>query len=487
MRYPILFLAFALSLLPLAVSARSPANTDAIVAQVGEYYGAEALLAAQTIRLEEDIRTFYDGYSYGTDFHDLTAQKRHFILAPKDQEGSAEYLTQIGSNTFHARAVLMNGAGLMVDYGNETYQLLGRQEFYAQFGSVIRSSDLLLARELIARPENATLGGREMWLGRWHRRVHLSDAQGGPELIIFVNEQTGRISRMHRVLGSGLQVSYTFDRPVSRDGLRFASEQSVFAGDRLLYLSIDRHYAINAPGDMLAIGADPFVVAEPARSPTSEPSVEEVAKDVFHVGQNEAYSTIFIRPDGFVVFGTRAGLDNRIALFRQRTANDQPVLAYVTADHHAVELAGIPDAVADQAPIYITAPSLAELETQYPGYIESGKLIAVEDRIEIAGVQVLAFSTSHAAKVLAVLSPDGETISQVYHYANPYRDAPFFVMDVAVTFADALRARAVSPRILLSGSGRNPVAWREFEAALAKGVPQVCRRNRPICQGWKVR
>lgn len=465
-------------------------TTDDILAQVSEYYSGDRLLSARTIRFEEDIRTFYDGYDYRPEFHDLTAQRRHFVLDFAGERGSAEYLTQIGPSQFHALIQVEDNRQIMTDFGNLTYRDLGEQSFYGEFGATIRTSDLLLARELLSRPEDARLDGQEMWLGRWHHKMILADQNGGPEMTLLVDIQSGRISQMYRYIGTvarpsylfdrPTRVSYTFDRPTAYKGLRFASEHSVFAGNRLLYLSLNRKYQINARADRHAFRLPKGATAEPQRVDQSTMTAESVAEGVYHIGQGEAYSTFFIRPSGIIAFGLQAGFSERLTAFREETGNEQPLTYAVAATHHAGKTAGADEALDAGAELVVTTGARDRLADSLD-QLNKGR--AVETDLPLEGLQILSFPSAHASQNLAVFDPVTGVLAQIYHYGNPYADASFFAVALAPTLHDAIQKRGLKPNILLSTAFRKPVPYSEFETAVNNFNGHECPRDRRICQG----
>lgn len=461
---------------------------------IADYYSGETLLASDSIRFEEDIRTFYDGYSYGPGFHDLTAQRRHFVLDPTGERGSAEYLTQIGASTFHARTILADGEALIIDYGNDTYQPLGEQSYWGEFGSIIRTSDVLLAREVLSRPEDTYVAGQEMWLGRWHHKISLTDQNGGPQMTLLADVETGRISHMYREIGSAmrpgnffdrpLRVSYTFDRPVTRDGLTFASEHSVFAGERLLYLSLNRNYALGLSSDADLFEVESDVRLEPERVDQSEMTVELVTEGIYHVGQGEAYSTVFVRPNGLVIFGARAGIEERIEALRGSTELTLPVTHVIAADHHTMELADLEAALHMGATVVVPQGAHAGLFDSLGDENVFSNIQPLTEDIEVDGVSVLSFPSAHSHQNLAALETQSGTLAQVYHYGNPYADAPFFAMPMALSLNDAVSRRELSPSLLLSAANRNPIPWVEFEAAIDAYDGKFCPSKRAICEGF---
>ena len=166
-------------------------KTD-ILERVSQSYNGTKLLDAKTIRIEEDLRMPYNSHDYGTEFHDFSRQRRHIVLDFENQRGSVEYMTQIGAANYHGRDVVTDGQSIFIDYGIGTYQRHGEVDFDEEYARTIRSSDVLLARDLLKNPEKAHYSGEGMWLGRPQYVMNYAPAFG-PEQKLFIDQNTGQI------------------------------------------------------------------------------------------------------------------------------------------------------------------------------------------------------------------------------------------------------------------------------------------------------
>ncbi len=468
-----------------SVSLSSPLlaqDKQELLDKVAQYYGADMLLDAQTIRMEDDVRQFYDDYDYSPDFHELTVQRRNFVFDFAGRQVSAEYLTKIGASQFHAHFILRDAKHTITDFGNATYRDLGEASLEAEYGGAIRVSDLLLARELLTRPDEATVSGEQMWLGTWHSVFALSGSGEGPIMNILVDPKSGRISKMHRTIGEIL-VSYTFDRPVTKDGMSYASEYSVFIQDELSSFGLNRKYFLDAEFDRDAFDIHPGSRPEPLRVDQSAMTVQAIGNGIYHIGQGEAYTTIFQTEGGLVLFGVRAGVSDRIAAFRNESGISDPIAHAVAADHHRMEIAGAQEALATGAKLWLTPGALARLAPQFQAELAAGRLESVDSDMSLNGLQLLSFPSAHSSANLALFDPANAVISQVYHYGNPYENEPFFAVALAPSFNDAISRRSVQPRILLSGAHRKPVPWEEFLYVVAQYKGLQCPASRRICSG----
>ena len=464
-----------------AVAAKAEDNSiNAIRDRVANAYNIDQLLAARTIKLEEDIREFYDSHDYTAEFHDLTRQRRHYILDLGGQRASSEYLTRIGEANYHGRSIVKDGEGVFIDYGVDTYEPLGEIDFDQHTGALYRRFDTLLAIDITRNADRLTHQGEAMWLGRMHDIIDLS-LEGAPVQTLWIDKETGRISRMRREVNEQTTIHYTYDRPQEKNGIAFAREYSVYANDELLALSLNRNVEVNARADRNAFNIDKGVIEEPSRIDQDTMTVEEISLNVFHVGENGNYSTIFKGAKGLSVFSATPGLRDRIAAYRAEYGDDAPLRYVVISDHHRSDMVSAGDALDMGATLVVSAGAYQKLTAQFPD-VEQELFKVVSSPTAIDGATVYALATTHAIEVLVPVSSDERIAAQALHYISPYEDAPFYAKHMAVTLYEALKAADLEPAILLSAGGRKIIPWTEFSEAVEAYDDTVCYRNRAICQ-----
>ena len=459
---------------------KNRAALEAAIARMDSAYRPQTLIAASRIRLEEDRRIPYAGHNYSTAFHDLSAQRLHHILDLRGRSGTSEYLTDIGHSHYHARSILHGDRFRFIDYGAGTYQDEQARDFDAHYGSVVRGSDVLLAVALYRAKDSAKFVGRKMWLGKMHDAVTF-DQPGSPPLTVLIQDGTGHISKMSRVVGGSTEVQYTFDHHDRDHGIAIAREHSVFARGEPLYFSFNRRLAVNDRKDRRAFRTDKGLKAEPERLANDSLSIRSVGKGGHHVGKEDSYSTFFDTSAGLIAFGLDAGFEERLKMYRTRTGVVTPLRVAVAADHHEGQHAGAKEAVDAGAKIWATRAAQAEIKRA----LGSDKDIdAVEAKRSFGGVTVLALSTAHAEQVLVAWQKASGLIVQSGHYISPYVKAVHYAMFPAVSLRQAVLGAGVGPSEILSTATARPETWAAFSSAVAAYDSTACHGSRPICRGW---
>ena len=457
-------------------------DVDEVVERVAKAYRVEVLSSARTIRLEEDGRSFYASHDYTALFHDLTSLRRRFVLDFNGQRASVESLTRIGEASYHGRSVVSDGIENFIDYNAGSYIPSGDVNFDQFTGQVIRTFDPLLAMDIVKRADLISYKGETMWLGRMHDIIELAP-EDAPVQRIFVHKETGRISRMQRVINDETVVHYTFDHPIEVNGVAFAREFSIYLNDRLLELTINRHVALNSRSDRNAFTIDADISQEPERIDQSVMTVETISPDVVHVGMDGSYSTIFKGTDGLNVFNAGTGLVDRLAAYRDETGDSAPLRYVIIPDHHDTEMADVDSAIAAGATIIVTSGAKRKLGTRFPD-VDPDRYMVVDDQKTINGTRILAVSATHAERLLVPISNQSNVTIQAYQFISPYKNAPYFANHMGVSFYQALQRADVEPAILLSAGGRKAIPWSDFSDAVAAYDDTGCHRNRAICKGF---
>ena len=486
--YPILTTAIAMAAACAVPSAGGSAESQqtnrtglvAAIARMETAYRPQKLLAASRIRLEEDLRIPYAGHDYSPAFHDLSSQRRHHVLNLRGRSGSSEYLTDIGHTRYHARSILHDGRFRFIDYAPGTYQDDEARDFHAHYGAVVRASDVLLAVALFQAKDGARFAGREMWLGQMHDAITF-DQPGSPPLTVLIQDGTGHISKMTRIVGGETAVQYTFDHHDRDHGIAIAREHSVYARREPLYFSFNRRLVVNAREDRSAFQTDKGLKAEPKRLVNDTLSIRPAGKGGHHVGREESFTTFFDTSAGLIAFGLETGFSERLEAYRKQTGVDSPLRVAVAADHHEGDHAGAPDAAAAGAAIWATTAAQARVKERLK---DDKKVEAVETRRSFGDIAVLPLSTAHAAEVLIVWQRSSGLIVQSGHYISPYVSAIHYAKYPAVSVHRAILDAGLKPSDLLSTASARTETWASFSKAVAAHDRTACYRSRPICRGW---
>ncbi len=483
MRNGLIALVSALVGLQFWLTDAASAHEGSVFERVGKAYQVDRLIAAKTIRLEEEHRSESANHDYGPDFHETSYQRRHYVLDLRNLRGSQETVADIASTFFHSRRIINDGREVAIFYGPGVYQDDGVSGFYGRFGAVIRAFDPLLAIWLVRSEQNARIEDDEVWLGREHDKVTI-DFPESPPLTILVDKATGLISKMQRVVGGRTKVSYVFDRHKFQSGIPIATESYIYGGrDKLVY-AFDQRIVLDDPADQAAFEIDPGIVLQPKRIDQSVETTEQISDNVHHIGQGAAYSTFVRVGDEVVAFGLSSGFAGRLETYRAATGDMSPLSFGVVPDHHQIELGGVTEAVLEGASLLITrdADERARAATRD---LERANIEIIDAPKSIGTLTIIPLSTSHASRVLVGYESEARILTQQGHWIKWFETAPVWATISDVTLLQALEPHKLPIDLILSTEGRGAGDWETFLAQAAKFAPVPCHRNRPICADWR--
>lgn len=484
MRLPILFTSIIITLASCQTAPVSSATSliENPIDRVRAAYQVDRLREAKTIRIEGDIRQDYPDHEYSPDFHDMSAQRMHHVIDIHNSSGSSEYLTRISNTHYHGRSVLVDGTSRFIIYPSGLYQQPEEVDFISEYGPTIRSSEAMLALWLDKSADTARLEGEEMWLGNRHDKVTF-DFPNSPPLTVLIQKDTGYISKMSRLIGNEILVSYTFNYHTLQDGIPVAKEHNLYAGeDRILY-SFNRGLTLNDRDDRNAFEVESDILPEPERMDQSAMTAEAITDTMHQVGQGESYTTFIKTAQGLVAFGVEAGFESRLQAYREETADQTPLGFAIIANHHNVRMEGASEAVAAGATLLVTPDAEARVRAALD---EGGasKVEKISASKTIDNLTIYNIATSTASENLVLFDEKSASVVQTSHYAAPFKDAPLIAEFTGVTLMQGLDPLELSPNLILSTDSRRAENWNTFEEAVSQYVHQPCVRDRKICEGW---
>lgn len=445
-------------------------------------YQIDRLKKATTIRLEDDVRQNFPDHDYSPDFHEMSAQRRHYIIDLENQSASSEFLTNIANTYYHERSVHVDGKGQSIIYASGYYQDQGDVDFMAQYGGVMRSSEAMLALFLDKAGDTARLEGETMWLGKLHDKVTF-DFPNSPPLTLLIQKNTGYISKMSRRVGEDFLVSYTFNFHTLQDGIPVAREHGLYGNSDRLYYSINRRVVVDDHSDKDAFEIEMDLLPEPERVDQSAMTAEALSDNLFQVGQGDFYAAFVKTNQGLVAFGVEAGFTERLQAYRSETSDTSPLVYAIAANHHNVRLAGLPDAITAGATLLVTPNARARVLESLNDDGLNSRVETIDFSKTIGALTIYNLATSVAAQNLVAYNSVDQTVLQTGHYAAPFKDTPLWGDYSGATLLQSLKPLRLNPAYLISSDSRRAENWNAFQTAIEKLPPSSCARNRQICKG----
>lgn len=455
---------------------------EAIAKRVDAAYGKPSALRSLTIK--QTVRTTAPGQGYSEDYVEFTTQKTETIIDYAGQRAASETWSFANGNGVHVRNVFDGTKGAAINYRNMNHRPDAFPDMHAVAGATIRSLDVALAREYVARAASAKSVGTQVYLNALHDRVEFT-MPASPPITLFVNRQTGLISKAVREV-AGVPQYFVFTDYRTQNGFTYAATTEQYTRKDVTLVSLSRTVEFNPQVADAAFAVD--VPLEDARIDVSKMRVEKAADGVWHVGQEGAYTTFIDVGDYLVGVDGQAGLRERLAAFRTETKNQKPLRYQVVTHHHNDHLAGMGDARALGA-TFVALPNAIDFLRTAPGAagldLPSNRILVVNGKATLGAgdgrVELYGITTGHAERYLLVYLPTPRIAVAADHFGVPYVSyVPPGNYNLA-TYKAAIDALDLNPAAFLSMHNPGLRTRAEFEKAAATYDSRPCPSGRPIC------
>ncbi|MEP3891654.1 MAG: hypothetical protein ABJN69_14440 [Hellea sp.] len=449
------------------------------IKRVRAAYQVDRLLAANTIRLEEDLRENESNFEYSSDFQEMTSRRRHHIVDLKNGSASSESLREISRTYHHGRQIIKDGRSWTIIYPTSSYQERGEADVLSLYGPFARASGALLAVWLDKAADSARLEGKEMWFGEQHDKVTFDFPNSSP-LTILVQENTGYISKLSRQVGD-IRVSYTFNYHELQNGIPIAREHSGYVNSERRYFSFNRNIILDDADDNNAFELESGLYLEPERVDQSAMTAEAVTDTIFQVGQNRTYTSFIKTQSGLVAFGVGAGFADRLKAYRD-ASNDTSPLAYAIAPSlHRARIMGAGEAAATGATLLVTPDAEARIASALD---EAAKIKSISAPVTIDTLTIYNLETSNAAENLVVYNSADRTLIQSSHYSIPFVEAPILNELNAEGLRQRISELGLTPTHIVDTESKRIESWDVFETVVDSFDFKKCYWERKICEGW---
>ncbi len=461
---------------PCALVAQDASELAAVVAKVDARYGSR-LKHLDYFAHDDEYRETFEGQGYTPDYDNFWVVRSQTRLDLKNRQGSYEsWSDQYGRiMQFHT---LSTGQGIAtIDYELGYYTLNPEADYYQSFGRNIRSSDTLLAYELVQEDNKKSLAESVNYLGERHEQVIL-ELPATPPLHLYINS-AGDIKRMHRTLDNGTQLVYVFENHQAWNGLRFAKEHRIYIGGSLLFLTRDRTLLERQPAAADGFRLPQGLTQEPERFALEAMTVIPLSDRFHHVGQDN-FSAFFDAGDYIIGLGGYGGLNHRFEAYQKDRGHNKPLRFQIPTHHHSDHTEGLADAIALGATLIVPERLKNRIMQDIQG-VDEDQVRAFESTHVVDRLQLFTISTSHTEVLTVIYDPDSKTLFQADHYAGFFKDVPNRVNRNSYTLYQGLKQLELDIANILSVHSGKVEPWVTFEAAAKRYAGQTCFMNRTVC------
>jgi glyoxylase-like metal-dependent hydrolase (beta-lactamase superfamily II) len=473
--------------LVLAGFATAGEKEDEVIDKVVAAYGGDRIANLSSFSIDKKFLAAELGQSHTPQLQQIGSNSQYLVVDIAGGHARFEVLFENRGGVFQSATLSDGETATSLNYQAGTYGSATQADPYAFGGGAMRTTDAVLAYELNKAREEAVLVGEENYLSRPHELISMPFPLS-PDLTLWVDKETGFISRMHRVNPQLGQLDYIFADRREDNGIPYATSTNFFVAGNPSLVSVRNESTFNRsfPDSLFEL---PDGLSEEAerideRIDTSEMNLNEIAENVHHVGQDGGFSIFINSSDGLIAAGGTAGLAQRLDHYRQETGNYQPLAYQVVTHHHNDHLAGMQDAAAAGATLITVADNVDAVKSD--GASPDANILVASGRMTLGQgdrrVEIYEVSTIHAGGFLVTYVPEEKLIFIADHLGSPYPTGTPIANRNTVSMWEALQELDLDYDKIAVAHGARVFSKLDMQQSVANFEDNDCMADRPVCQ-----
>lgn len=468
-----------------ALSALMPAQAgeteDAIVAKVVAAYGGDTLMSAKSITITDYGKSPWPGQNGSPGQPDFFRDNAELTI---NFEGKRKSMLswRVSRTGKDLDIFVFDGEkGRIYDVLNARYSDEDWLNFESVGRSVVSASDTMIARSLPTAQDSLAYDGDASYRGALHHKLKVN-AGTSAEYTLYINTQTGLISKRVRQHARVGEISHIFANHQKSSGVVFAQDMNFFVGGEARKISVDRNVEINPSlTDKFPDAADYTVWGEPVD--TAEMLVREVGRGVYHAGKGRSFTLFVDAGEYFIASGGQDALKASFEALQAHLATNKPLKYFILTHHHGEHLGVLADVAELGATLVTVVDHLPTAQAALPTALPDAKVSLVDGKATFGegAVRVFDIATAHAEHYLLVYVPAAKLVFGEDHFEAPYKTGQPRVHKDMVTFRDAVQALGVNVAVYLDGHGPRALSALELNTAVDAYKDVTCPVGYRIC------
>lgn len=422
-----------------------------VIKQAVAAYGVQALSSLKQLKVEEELYRYMQGQSghaesgaHGFVMHKYQQQLDiDFALRAKAFKRSDQNV--IGNYGYHSLVTVdrrfREGEGVSVDHCMQTYQPSERIDWDSVALNMEQAIDILTIKELSDNSKLVSSAGTVFLQGRAHSVLNWKKSK--VTKTAYIDKASGLLSRL-LTNNKGQIAHYDFlAHQQNAQGLKWASQTIVSHEQRVTRHITNRYLSLKTSEGALFQTPEYYQPrAQDRFLDFAEPSVNEIVRGVFLVGQGWGFTLFVDVGTSYISMGSWQMPDDtftwkhRLAKLHQFTGNKKPVSQFIVTHHHDDHLMGVSEVIEHGAQIRLLAEHQQAVETSLGVSLSPEQVALLSHGLKFANDQVQVFDvpSSHADHNVVVYLPEqqilfaedmfGSSLKTGFHSPNswPSRD-----------------------------------------------------------------
>lgn len=485
-----LFLLCLLSTSPLFAAPDSQGDTQpsaaaTLVNQIVKAYGGSSLTGIKSYQVEDRHQNIVVGQNHTPLLQEIAHSAQNLTV---DIEGNrAVYDTLFsGRGGVNQNTTISDGTSAhTINFQQGMIAEAANADRYAFAGGTMRTADAILVYELSKVVDQVTLLDDTFYLNRPHHVLTMPFPLS-PELTLFIDAETYRVSKMQRQNPVAGALDYVYANYKTNNGVTYASSITFSIAGAPNVVSQRHELTFNVPVPDTLFAIPEGLAQQPDRVDTTDMRAIKLGDGVYHVGQGNGYSLFVQTPSGVVGVGGYPALPARLAKYHSESGSYQPLSHQIITHHHNDHLGGMDEAVSLGATLVTVADNVAPVKASATTSLSKQDFLLMSHRLTLGAgkqmVEVYEVSTSHAASFLVTYVPSAKTVFIADHFGTPFADVLPIANQGSVDMLAALDSLKLDIKNIATAHNSRIFTLSDLRKSVAAFQPTACAGNRPVCQ-----
>ncbi|WP_262696135.1 MBL fold metallo-hydrolase [Kordiimonas aquimaris] len=465
----------------ISLSANAGQTEDALIAKIVAAYGGDALINAKALRIQNSNRIISVGQSANPEVTDIAINKSDLFVDFANRRSSLENWNENRGGTFLNQAVFDGTSGHAYNHLAKTRSENAGLTFFSVGGGTMRTTDTTLVRILLENRDAAVKGDDVVLTGNVHETLTFP-MEGSPDLTIYVNKETGLLTKMRRENPVAGALDYVFSAYKKSDGVTYASQAAFLIAGQPNTLTVHRKLEVNPNLNGVFVAPDGYR-DQGANIDTSEMQVRELADGVYYAGQNGGHSIFVDAGDHFIAAGGYAGLTARFDAVKEAAGVDKPLGQQIVTHQHSDHIGGMGEAATLGANFVTVENHVRPVQASLSEPLPDDRITLVDGSMSLANgaVEIYDIATAHADHYLLVYLPELNLVFSADHFSTNLQEGLPTANRNMVTFREAVEALDLDIDGFLGAHGTRQLTMADLRAATEGYTVSVCPVSRVIC------
>jgi len=411
---------------------------NSIINKAIEAYGGDKLITLQSVKFTDKLNHFSIGQSGHSAQGPMAMQMSEndieiTIDLTNKRKAFKRATTRLvwGQGTDKPTVdhqVFANGKGYVVDHGLQEYRLAKGINYDNVDLGFSQLLDPLIIRQLGIDRKNTRLTDIAYIQGQAHD-VLIVNADTKAQYTVYLNQKSGYLARMLKKRGTQIR-SYDFMNYTQVKGITWAKQLLVSTAEQPLYHTDSRQLSFKlAQNHQFIIPSDYKIKQQAQFFDSSQLTIRKLAKDVYFVGKDWAYTLFFDAGDYYISAGSWQEDSNSqawqqgLALLRKTTGNNKPVAQHLVSHHHTDHMMGLDDIVKLGANLVIHPTDISAVNNHLQQTLTANRFVPIEKTSYLADGKIMLFDvpTSHASHNLVIYLPEHKLLFTEDMFGSGYQ------------------------------------------------------------------